>query len=44
MGAKGSDALLINLAEAALIKADWPTEVKTGREMFERGENVRNTL
>ncbi|KAF2818873.1 amidase signature enzyme [Ophiobolus disseminans] len=44
MGAKGSDALLINLAEAVLEKAGWPTTVKTGREMFERGGNVRNVL
>jgi len=44
MGAKGSDALLINFAEAVLKKAGWPTEVKTGREAFERGENVRNVL
>lgn len=44
MGAKSSDVLLINLAEAALEKVGWPTEVKTGRERFERGDNVRKVL
>lgn len=37
MGAKGSDVLLVNLAEAALKKANWPTKVKTGREAFAIG-------
>lgn len=44
MGAKGSDVLLVNLAEAALEKANWPTQVKTGREAFAVGNNVRNVL
>lgn len=44
MGAKGSDVLLVNLAEAALEKANWPTQVKTGREAFAVGDNVRNVL
>ncbi|KAK0121858.1 hypothetical protein ONS95_010137 [Cadophora gregata] len=42
MGAKGSDLLLINLAEEALNSAGWPTQVKTGRETFDVGENIRN--
>ncbi|KAK4213124.1 amidase signature domain protein [Rhypophila decipiens] len=44
MGAKGSDVLLLNLAEAALKKANWPTQVKTGREAFAIGNNARNVL
>lgn len=44
MGAKGSDVLHVNLAEAALKKANWPTKVKTGREAFAIGNNVRNVL
>lgn len=44
MGAKGSDVMLINLAEAALKSAKWPTEVKTGREAFTIGDNVCNVL
>ena len=44
MGAKGSDVMLLNLAEAVLKSANWPTEVKTGREAFAIGDNVRNVL
>ena len=44
MGAKNSDVLLLNLAEAALSRANWPTRVKTGREAFLVGDNVRNVL
>ena len=44
MGANGSDVMLINLAEAALKSAHWPTEVKTGREAFAIGDNVCNVL
>jgi hypothetical protein len=44
MGSKGSGVFLINLAEAALKKAGWPTEVKTGCERFERGMHMRNVL
>ena len=44
MGAKGSDVMLLNLAEAVLESANWPTEVKTGREAFAIGDNVRNVL
>ncbi|KAK0716702.1 putative amidase [Apiosordaria backusii] len=44
MGAKGSDVMLLNLAEAALKSANWPTEVKTGRKTFAIGDNVRNVL
>lgn len=29
---------------AALKKANWPTKVKTGREAFAIGNNVRNVL
>ncbi|KAI1366286.1 putative amidase [Xylaria arbuscula] len=42
MGAKGSDVMLINLAEEVLKSAKWPTEVKTGRQAFEIGDNVCN--
>lgn len=44
MGAKGSDVLLINLAEAALKSAKWSTEVKIGREAFAIDNNIRNVL
>lgn len=44
MGAKGSDVMLINLAEAVLTSAKWPTEVRLGREMFKVGDNIRNVL
>ncbi|KAI0856904.1 putative amidase [Xylaria cubensis] len=44
MGAKGSDVMLINLAEAALRSGKWPTEVKTGREAFVVGNNVCNVM
>lgn len=44
MGAKGSDVMLINLAEAALKRANWPTAVKTGREAFGIGNNICNVL
>ncbi|EGX95643.1 amidase, putative [Cordyceps militaris CM01] len=40
MGAKGSDLMLINLAEAALKSAKWPTEVQTGRETFATGDDA----
>ena len=39
----GSDVMLINLAKAALESVSWPTEVQTGRLMFELGDGVRNT-
>lgn len=35
--------MLINLAQAALESADWPTEVETGRLMFKIGDNIRHT-
>lgn len=34
--------MLVNLAKAALESASWPTEIMTGRYMFELGDNVRN--
>jgi hypothetical protein len=34
--------MLANLAKAALEASSWPTEVKTGRNMFELGNNNRN--
>ncbi|KAI9642223.1 hypothetical protein NHQ30_009025 [Ciborinia camelliae] len=42
MGAKGSDVMLINLAEAVLKNTKWPTEVQTGRETFEVEKNFIN--
>ena len=39
----GSDLMLINLAKAALESVKWPTEVQTGRFMFELGEGIRHT-
>lgn len=44
VGAHGSDLLLLNLAEAVLKSVGWLTEVKTGREAFAVGNNVRNVL
>jgi len=35
--------MLIDLAKNALQKAEWPTEVETGRYMFPLAENVRNS-
>jgi hypothetical protein len=40
VGAKGSDLMLANLAKAVLKANSWPTEVKTGRCMFELADNV----
>jgi hypothetical protein len=34
--------MLINLAKAALDKADWPTTIMTGRYMFPLGDGLRN--
>ncbi|KAI9670069.1 MAG: hypothetical protein M1817_004549, partial [Caeruleum heppii] len=42
IAAKGSDLMLIKLAEAAFQAASWPTRVLTGRYTFELGKNVRN--
>jgi hypothetical protein len=42
VGAKGSGLMLANLAKAVLEANSWPTEVKTGRHMFELADNVRN--
>ena len=39
----GSDLLLIDLAKTALESISWPTEVQTGRLMFELGDVIRNT-
>lgn len=36
--------MLINLAEAALAKAQWPTEVKIGRYTFDLGEGPLNVV
>jgi hypothetical protein len=44
LGAPGSDLMLINLAQAALVKAGIPTVVKTGRYVFELGRSVGNIV
>ncbi|CAG8981416.1 hypothetical protein HYALB_00013919 [Hymenoscyphus albidus] len=44
MGAKGSDVMLINLADSALRSANWPTQVKKGRQAFAVSEMVCNVL
>ncbi|KAH8698244.1 amidase signature domain-containing protein [Phaeosphaeriaceae sp. PMI808] len=47
-GTRGSDLMLINLAQAALRSASWPTEVETGSLTFKLGhenadrDEVRN--
>lgn len=43
VGAKGSDLMIMNLANAVLESADWPTKVEIGRFMFALGGNERNT-
>ncbi|KAK6527768.1 hypothetical protein TWF694_004748 [Orbilia ellipsospora] len=43
IGAKGSDLMLINLANMALTASSWPTSVQTGRYMWKVGPNIRNT-
>ena len=35
--------MLINLAKAALESVGWPTDVRTGRMMFDLGDGVWNT-
>jgi hypothetical protein len=42
LGAKGSDLMLIKLAEADFRAALWPTSVDVGRYMFPLADNVRN--
>jgi hypothetical protein len=36
--------MLVRVAEDALKKGNWPTEVLTGRFMFSVGDNKRNTI
>lgn len=42
VGAKGSDLMLIKLAQAAFNAAGWPTKIDTGRYMYPLGNNLRN--
>lgn len=35
--------MLLNLAQEAFDRAGWPTQVQTGRYMFELANNTRNT-
>lgn len=35
---------MLRLAQEALEKAEWPTEVLTGRFMFHVGNNDRNSV
>lgn len=35
---------MLRLAQEALEKAEWPTEVLTGRFMFNVGNNERNSV
>ncbi|KAJ5160568.1 uncharacterized protein N7482_007572 [Penicillium canariense] len=42
LGAKGSDLVLIKLANAAFQAASWPTTIATGRYMYPLGDNIRN--
>ncbi|KAJ4303457.1 hypothetical protein N0V90_002352 [Kalmusia sp. IMI 367209] len=43
IGPSYSDQSLVELASAVLQKAGWPTSILTGRLMFEKGDNERNT-
>jgi hypothetical protein len=42
VGAKGSDLMLIKLAQTAFDAAGWPTKIDTGRYMYPLGNNLRN--
>jgi hypothetical protein len=35
--------MLLEVAQAALVKAGWPTKVHTGRMVFALGDNSRNS-
>ncbi|KAF7670922.1 hypothetical protein GT037_011050 [Alternaria burnsii] len=43
IGPSHSDKLLVEVASNTLKKAGWPSSVLTGRFMFEKGDNERNT-
>lgn len=40
----GNELVMLRLAQEALEKAEWPTEVLTGRFMFHVGNNDRNSV
>ena len=40
----GTELVMLRLAQEALEKAKWPTEVLTGRFMFHVGNNDRNSV
>ncbi|KAI7777115.1 uncharacterized protein LA080_004017 [Diaporthe eres] len=42
VGAKGSDLMLVKVAQAAFDAAGWPTKIDTGRYMYPLGNNLRN--
>ncbi|KAG5755894.1 hypothetical protein H9Q70_001490 [Fusarium xylarioides] len=42
IGAKGSDLMLIKLANEAFKNAGWPTSIDTGRYMYPVADNARN--
>ncbi|KAK0629514.1 hypothetical protein B0T17DRAFT_506054 [Bombardia bombarda] len=44
VGARGTDVMLLQTAQAALSLAGWPTTVLTGRNMFRVGDNIRNSI
>ncbi|KAM5452134.1 hypothetical protein MaudCBS49596_003488 [Microsporum audouinii] len=44
VGAPGTDLTLVKVAEDALKKAGWPTDILTGRFMFEVGDNERHSI
>ncbi|KAM5460203.1 hypothetical protein MferCBS49748_007745 [Microsporum ferrugineum] len=44
VGAPGTDLTLVKVAEDALKRAGWPTDILTGRFMFEVGDNERYSI
>lgn len=43
LGARGNDIGLVDLVNQALVKAEWTTEVDTGRLAFAESKRVRST-
>ena len=43
LGARGNDIGLVDLVNQALVKAEWTTEVNTGRLAFAESNRIRST-
>ncbi|KAJ5116053.1 hypothetical protein N7456_000401 [Penicillium angulare] len=44
VGPKGTDVMLLSIAQGALDYNGWPSKVLTGRNIFHLGDNVRNSV